>query len=210
MLLRTLLIVSVFLINGLSYGQDLDFSNAVIIPHGNSERLQKYATILHEELTKRVEKTFPIQTKAKRTQSSILLTQFEDIPSLPKNWRKLLNEVQPMPDEGFKVIIDNTSTNPNAIIIGQDDRGLLFGIGHLLRKMNWAKDQLLLSKSIEKSSSPKSPIRGHQLGYRPRLMLMMPLQWIVLTNTLESWHSLVPIVLKLCLHERMMTLPPVT
>ena len=168
MLLRTLLIVSVFLINGLSYGQDLDFSNAVIIPHGNSERLQKYATILHEELTKRVEKTFPIQTKAKRTQSSILLTQFEDIPSLPKNWRKLLNEVQPMPDEGYKVIIDNTSTNPNAIIIGQDDRGLLFGIGHLLRKMNWAKDQLLLTKAIEKSSSPKSPIRGHQLGYRPK------------------------------------------
>ena len=85
MLLRYLLIASVFLINGLSYGQDLNFSDAVIIPHGKSERMQKYATVLHEELAKRIEKPFPIQQSAKGTQSTILLTQFEDIRHLPGN-----------------------------------------------------------------------------------------------------------------------------
>lgn len=168
MLLRHLLIAIVFLINGLSYGQDLDFSDAVIVPHGNSERMQKYATVLHEELVKRIEKPFPTQERAKETQPSILLTQFDDIPNLPGNWKKLLQGVQPMPDEGFKVIIDTTSTKPSAIIIGQDDRGLLFGIGHLLRKMNWSENQLLLTKAIEKSTSPTYSIRGHQLGYRPK------------------------------------------
>lgn len=73
-----------------------------------------------------------------------------------------------MPAEGYMVIIDDTFSEPKAIIIGQDDRGLLFGIGHLLRKMDWSENQLLLNKAIKKTSSPTYAIRGHQLGYRPK------------------------------------------
>lgn len=168
MLFRKLLIASFFLINFLSFGQSLDFSSAVIVLHGKSERLPEYAAVLQEELEKRVEKPFPILKAEKANQTAILLTQFRDIPGLPENWKQLLRGVQEMPNEGFNVLIDTSSATPKTIIVGQDDRGLLYGIGHLLRKMNWSKHQLLLSQTIEKSTAPVYPIRGHQLGYRPK------------------------------------------
>ena len=168
MLLRNLLFASFFLVNLLSNGQSLDFSAAVIMLHGESERLPKYAAVLQEELEKRIEKPFPILKLEKTHQTAILLTQFRDIPNLPTDWKILLHDVQEMPNEGFSVIIDTAWPKPKAIIVGQDDRGLLYGIGHLLRKMDWSKTQLLLPESIEKSTAPVYPIRGHQLGYRPK------------------------------------------
>ncbi|MBR9774040.1 MAG: hypothetical protein GYB55_03165 [Cytophagales bacterium] len=168
MLLRHLLITTIFLVSGLSYGQNFNFSGAVIVPYGESERIPTYAKILKEELESRINSTFPIKQKEEAASPIILLTQYDAIQSLPKKWKKRLKDVEGMPGEGFKVVIDDTFSPPMAIIIGKDDRGLLFGIGHLLRKMDWSENHLLLNKSIEKTSSPKYPIRGHQLGYRPK------------------------------------------
>ena len=47
-------------------------------------------------------------------------------------------------------------------------RGVLFGVGHLLRKLNWSKGRLSLSAPLDVATSPAYPIRGHQLGYRPQ------------------------------------------
>lgn len=168
MLIRHLFIVTIFLVSGLSYGQDFNFTGAEIVPYGESERISTYAKILKEELESRVDTIFPINQVDKRKSPSILLTQYNAIQNLPKKWKKRLQGIEAMPAEGYKVIIDEAISNPKVIIIGQDDRGLLFGIGHLLRKMDWSENHLLLNKAIEKKSSPKYAIRGHQLGYRPK------------------------------------------
>ena len=168
MLLRHLLIATIFLVSGLSYGQDFNFTGAEIVSYGESERIPTYAKILKEELESRIDTTFPINQKDENKYPSILLTQFDAIQNLPKKWKKRLQDIEALPAEGYTVIIDDTFAKPKAIIIGQDDRGLLFGIGHLLRKMDWSENYLLLNKALEKTSSPKYAIRGHQLGYRPK------------------------------------------
>jgi hypothetical protein len=55
---------------------------------------------------------------------------------------------------------------PRDLIAGSDARGALYGVGHLLRQVRWAKGALELDAPLDVSSSPAYPIRGHQLGYR--------------------------------------------
>ena len=65
--------------------------------------------------------------------------------------------------EGFRVV----STGGKKIwIIGADARGVLFGAGWLLRQLHMEKNLVQLEAPVDFSSSPKYPIRGHQLGYR--------------------------------------------
>ena len=59
-------------------------------------------------------------------------------------------------------------------IIGADARGLLFGIGQLLRNAEMNEGIITLTKSVDITTSPEYPIRGHQFGYR---------------NTANSWDA---------------------
>lgn len=174
MLLRHLLITTIFLVSGLSYGQNFNFSGAVIVPFGESERIPTYAKILKEELESRINSTFPIKQKEEAASPIILLTQYDAIQSLPKKWKKRLKDVEAMPGEGFKVVIDDTFSPPMAIIIGKDDRGLLFGIGHLLRKMDWSENHLLLNKGIEKLVPQNIPLEGINWDTVPKQTPTMP------------------------------------
>ncbi len=61
-------------------------------------------------------------------------------------------------------------------IIGADERGLLFGIGKLLRTVRFDRQRAVLEPSdANVTAAPKYPLRGHQLGYRPK------------TNSYDAW-----------------------
>ena len=60
-------------------------------------------------------------------------------------------------------------------VVGNDARGLLFGIGRLLRELRIAPSRVVLPGSLNMASAPKYPLRGHQLGYRPK------------TNSYDAW-----------------------
>jgi hypothetical protein len=55
---------------------------------------------------------------------------------------------------------------PVVWVDGSDARGALYGVGHLLRQIEWGKDRLSLTTPLDVTTSPVSAIRGHQLGYR--------------------------------------------
>jgi hypothetical protein len=66
-----------------------------------------------------------------------------------------------MPSEGYA-----PEANSNAIrITARSERGLLYGVGALLTHGTWAPNQFEVAPT-NLSSSPASPLRGHQLGYR--------------------------------------------
>lgn len=60
-------------------------------------------------------------------------------------------------------------------ITGNDARGVLFGIGHLLRTLEMAPGRVSLPAPLNVTTAPKYPLRGHQLGYRPK------------TNSYDAW-----------------------
>jgi hypothetical protein len=68
-----------------------------------------------------------------------------------------------LPAEGFSIAL----TEQGVVITGADARGLLYGVGHFLRHLDWQPGKAIYKQDApEISSSPVYPIRGHQLGYR--------------------------------------------
>ena len=77
-------------------------------------------------------------------------------------------------DEGFGLVV---KSNPRkaAIVVGKDARGVLYGVGRLLRKMELSGGAILAPQGLKIVTAPKYPLRGHQLGYRPK------------TNAYDAW-----------------------
>ena len=75
------------------------------------------------------------------------------------------------PADGF---IFSTSAN-RVVVEGNDDRGVVFGAGYLLRSLSMSRQTLELPAGLNVTSAPKTAIRGHQLGYRPK------------TNAYDGW-----------------------
>ena len=75
------------------------------------------------------------------------------------------------PAEGFSI-----STEGNIVIVrGNDARGVLFGVGRLLRALEMRRQSVTLSDPLNVTSAPETKLRGHQLGYRPK------------TNSYDGW-----------------------
>jgi hypothetical protein len=60
-------------------------------------------------------------------------------------------------------------------VAGNDARGVLFGVGRLLRELRLERDRVTLPADFHTATAPRTPLRGHQLGYRPK------------TNSYDGW-----------------------
>mgnify|MGYP002623475651 CR=1 FL=1 len=89
----------------------------------------------------------------------IVLSTVADLPEgveLPEGF------VVPDAAEGFALGVDGETV----LIIGRDPRGVLFGVGRLLRELTMRRGEVHLPGDTLISTSPKYPMRVHQLGYR--------------------------------------------
>ncbi len=55
------------------------------------------------------------------------------------------------------------------LVAGADARGVLFGVGRLLRELRMGKATIHIPAPLDMATAPKYPLRGHQLGYRPKV-----------------------------------------
>jgi hypothetical protein len=77
--------------------------------------------------------------------------------------------------EAFQIETGPINSRQGVVIAGEDDRGVLFGIGYLLRHLEFSPSQALLPVPLHITSAPQFAIRGHQLGYRFK------------NNTYDAW-----------------------
>ena len=71
--------------------------------------------------------------------------------------------------EGFRIRTKTGKGAPSVFILGNDARGVLFGIGYILRQLHMEPGKIALpSDNLSIDTAPKYPLRGHQLGYRPK------------------------------------------
>lgn len=75
------------------------------------------------------------------------------------------------PAEGYSI----QTTARTVTLTGNDARGVLFGIGRLLRELRIARGSIQLPDGFAETGAPHYPLRGHQLGYRPK------------SNTYDAW-----------------------
>lgn len=70
--------------------------------------------------------------------------------------------------EGFRLCVRPSEKNPAVLVLGNDERGVLFGAGKLLRELRLGNGSVSLRDDLDLTTAPQYPLRGHQLGYRPK------------------------------------------
>src|SRR5579884_1702200 len=136
-----------------------DFRNATIVIAPDASTPQKKAAqMLAEEVEKRTQLRLKIANAA--------------VPGQPAFILKRTNRT---PAEGFTLASSSNGGAATATVSGNDDRGVVFGTGYLLRQLTMRRQQLELADGLNVTSAPKLAVRGHQLGYRPK------------TNAYDAW-----------------------
>jgi len=78
--------------------------------------------------------------------------------------------------EGYLLAVDSAARRaPTVCALGNDRRGTLYAVGHLLRTLEWGPGKADLPADLQVASAPAYPMRGMQLGYRR------------LNDTLDAW-----------------------
>ncbi len=84
----------------------------------------------------------------------------------------------PKSPESYRVAVAaGKRSGPSVFVVGNDTRGVLFGVGRLLRELRMRTDQVTLAPKLNIATAPETPLRGHQLGFRPK------------TNSYDAWTA---------------------
>lgn len=138
----------------------LDLSNAVVHAPARLDKVgHKASQVLVEEVAKRT------RLHWRRTDAQIA----NDAPVIYLDYHTGGTH----PADGFAI---STQTDPLEIrITGHDARGLLFGVGYLLRHLEMTRGQVTLPGALDLTTQPHYALRGHQIGYRDK------------TNAYDGW-----------------------
>jgi hypothetical protein len=152
-------------------GHALDLRNAVIVSAPDATPRQKQAVkMLVEEAEKRTNIRWPQMTVWPTT----------NVPVIAVGLRSALREIAgPLADalqsapapsaaEGYRLCVRKAENNPAVVVLGNDERGVLFGVGNLLRELRMERGSVSLRDEVDITTAPKYALRGHQLGYRPK------------------------------------------
>lgn len=148
----------------------LDFSAAVIVTPPDLSGVElKAVTVLQEELQKRTGIKLDVVTQWPESGKAVFALGLQSqAHQFAGPFAAEIEKAVPAAAEGYALIAEPPST-PAVIVCGRDPRGLLFGIGRLLRKMQLAPQTALVPASLHFVTAPKFPVRGDQLGYRPKV-----------------------------------------
>ncbi|MFO1499676.1 MAG: hypothetical protein U1G07_14995 [Verrucomicrobiota bacterium] len=155
----------------------LELTNAVVfLPRAASALESEAGRMLVEEVEKRSQTSWRIvQEWPAEPIPVISLGTLEGLRTAESRLAEFLKERQAGAREGFYLAVKAATATPVVIIAGNDARGVMFGVGRFLRELRLGRGQARIADSFETASAPKTPLRGHQLGYRPK------------TNSYDAW-----------------------
>ncbi len=172
---RTLILSTILFFSSSVYCQMLNLSTAEIIsPETDDALVSKSLEVLTEEIEKRSHIQLPVRSEWPGSKSPAIIVGLErDLQNLPQAISSLISTMPDVEAEGYKLMVSSPSNL--VIVAGADGRGVLYGVGKLLRNMEMRANELLVPGDFKISTSPAYSIRGHQLGYRPK------------TNSYDAW-----------------------
>ena len=168
MILRKSILVTVFifynLLSAFTFAENYDFSKASILVSENiTPAFRKtIVDVLQEEIYKRSQVSMPQSERWTDINIAVSLAGDKSLFKHPFPTEIAL----PSEKESFAVALDTSNGKQTLWIIGYDERGILFGVGHLLRTLSFEPKAIFFDSTDVILSAPQYPIRGHQLGYR--------------------------------------------
>ena len=154
---------------------EVDLAKAVIVSPKNASPRQALAVrVLVEEVEKRTQIHWKVSDTWPQAPAPAIVVGLSDFVEPLLQQHSLTASAAVAGAEGYRVRA--FEGNPGSVMIaGNDERGVLFGVGHLLRELRLAKQHAELPADVNIATAPKYPLRGHQLGYRPK------------TNSYDAW-----------------------
>ncbi len=147
-------------------------SLAVVLPSRPSARETLAARVFTEESAKRCGLDWAGSAGASNLTASLLLgthSTWSTLPGLPAVARDVASAARTLKADGFVLRTGVVAGKRWIAVCGADERGLLFGVGALLRVILFSRQSAKIdARQLTIASSPHCAIRGHQLGYRPK------------------------------------------
>ena len=153
---------------------DLSQANIVISAQIKSPIQETAANILIEEIKKRTDLQLGLNQNWDSNITIALALAHEKELFGAKVPAPEADNASELKKEGYRLFHVHEGDKNTLWIIGADERGILYGIGKLLRTAKMSKSQITLSPNIDYSEAPEYALRGHQFGYR---------------NTANSWDA---------------------
>jgi len=149
--------------------QQISLSNArIVVLNPQNKIMANAADMLADEIDKRTRIRLVVVSKMPaKDEPAIVIGTAKELAK--KSYKPVAGFEVPQKPDGFS-LWTNTTRRAAATVCtaGYDDRGTLFAVGRLLRLLDMGRDNLKLDTDIRVSTAPKYPLRGHQLGYRPK------------------------------------------
>jgi hypothetical protein len=165
-----------------------DFTHAAVLSSSQAAPAERKAMeMLRDEARKRTSVSWAASSSGganlQRASAIVVAVRKDQIDSLPseeikRQWAAAARSDEASLPEGFTIHtfrLHNSKHSPVLMVAGNDSRGVLFGIGYVLRKLEFSPGHAELSAPIDITSAPQYPIRGHQIGYRFK------------NNTYDAW-----------------------
>ena len=150
--------------------QSLDLTaSTIVVAADATPRERVAATMLLEEVQRRSHARWTVSDRSSGG-AAIHVGRLASLRKGPLASR--LTGADPGP-EGYRI----TSAPGSVVVAGADERGVLFGVGRLLRTMEIGRDRVILPAALDVTETPVVALRGHQLGYRPK------------TNSYDAWDA---------------------
>jgi len=154
----------------------IDLSGAVVVsPRGRSDREAVAVAVLEDEIRKRSGLSLSQgHALPAGTRASLVVGTESSLADLVRPWLDRLDALPRPGAEGWRLLAVG-GERPVVLVVGADARGMLYGVGGLLRRLRLRQRAAALVEEVCLSTTPRSALRGHQLGYRP------------LNNTYDAW-----------------------
>ena len=151
----------------------VDLTQATIwTPPGLSGPEQKAVDLLRREVARRTNIRWPVVADPPAERPVIRIGSLSALQGCDQPAaRDLLALGAPDKAEGYRIRAEAGGVS----ITGRDARGVLFGVGHLLRELRMSRNRIGLPADLDIATAPAYPLRGHQIGYRDK------------TNSYDGW-----------------------
>jgi len=157
----------------------VDLSKAVVVVSAQATpRERKAVDMLIDELGKRTNLKLSQQTQWPDGASPVVaIGQISQWKSLAGRFAGKVSAQPPGKGakEAYRIQSVADDKGRAVFVLGNDERGVLFGIGRLLRVLHMTAGSATLAADFSADTAPVYPLRGHQLGYRPK------------TNSYDAW-----------------------
>jgi hypothetical protein len=164
-----------------SEARALDLTRAAVLAPPDASPVEKKAVaMLVEEVGRRSGVHWEIQSALEAESPAdgavIAVGQRRPLGSIAprlKEWLARESTNTPEVPEGYAIA--TREADRAVLVVGSDPRGVLFGVGRLLRELRMGRGRVLLLPDFRLATAPRTALRGHQLGYRPK------------TNSYDGW-----------------------